>query len=137
MEPAQRRAERFLASLGMTSSPKKILTRRIVVYRSANVCLTQLWVGGGVLRDHHVLLGFVGEYAKTRAQRLAIRTVLLGLRDRRAALIFDSGTDTGQPRRGWTAVPGRSGAGFALQQTFRAVGRSDFQPGKHSSGGCD
>src|ERR1700751_4614280 len=137
MAAPRRKKERRLAALGMTASGEKIFTRRIAVQRSANVCFAELCVGGGVLRDHHVLLGVVGEYAKARAQGLAIRTVLLGLCDRGAAAVFDFGAHAGFSWRGRPAVSGRSGAGFTLQQTFRAAGRRDFQPGKYSSGGCD
>ena len=47
-------------------------------------------MGSGVLRDHDVLLGFVGEYAEVGQEGLAVRAVLLGLYDRRAAADADS-----------------------------------------------
>jgi hypothetical protein len=40
--------------------------------RSRNVRFAKLSVGGGVLRNHHVLLGLLGQYAKAGKEGLAV-----------------------------------------------------------------
>src|SRR5579862_8111328 len=70
--------------------------------RSFHVCFAELSLGSCVLRDHDVLLGFVGQYTKTSKKGLAVRTVLLGLHHRSVTADACLGAHTWKPRNLWT-----------------------------------